>query len=208
MRATRSKLPFLAALALAAAVPAAGGAQGLQGSGGGAGLLTPLGEYLLVGGGVADFTASSVKSRYDVAGTWDARVGIGSRFYVGGELAYVGSAANADGPGPDLLANGVEGVVRLQLPTVSGRWLVAPFAFGGVGYRRLSLRDAPAGVSDSDDVGVVPFGGGVTVGHDRLLVDARFTYRTHFSENLALAAGERPADLDAWAVGASVGYEF
>jgi hypothetical protein len=209
MHAKGRKLVFVAALALAAAVPWAGNAQDLQGSTR-EGLVTPFGMYLLAGGGVTDFTESSVKNRFDVGGTWDLRLGIGSRYFVGAEVAYVGAvmSAGGDGAGSDLLANGVEGVLRLQYPYATGRWLVAPFAFGGVGYSRRTLRDAPTGFTDEDDVGVVPFGGGVTVGYDRLLLDARFTYRTQFDEDLALAAGEAPADLEQWAVGLSVGYEF
>jgi hypothetical protein len=208
MRAERWRLTSLAALALAAALPATGSARAPEGSDTDGDLLTKLGEYFLVGGGVAGFTERSLDDQFDVGGTWDARLGVGSRFYVGGEVAYVGSAMDADGPGSDLLANGVEGVLRLQYPYLAGRWLVEPFAFGGVGYSRLSLRDEPPGVEKSDGVGVVPFGGGVTLGYEGVLLDVRFTYRTHFSEDLALRAGERAANLESWAAGASVGYEF
>jgi hypothetical protein len=200
-------MSFVAGLALAVAAPAAASAQDRDGATGSA-LLTPLGAYLLVGGGVADFAEEEVKDRFDVGGTWDARVGVGNRFYVGGELAYVGAARHGDGFGSDLLSHGVEGVLRLQVPFESGRWLVQPFVFGGVGYSRVSLRDAPAGVTDEDDVGVVPFGGGLTLGFDRLLLDARFTYRTPFEEDLALRAGEGAVNQEQWAVGASVGYAF
>ncbi len=157
---------------------------------------------------MTEFTEDAVKDRFDVGGTWDLRLGFGSRFYVGGELAYVGSALGADGTGSDLLSNGAEAVVRVQYPYVTKGWLVEPFAFGGIGWSNLSLRDAAPGLKDSDDVGVVPFGAGVTVGHGHLLLDARFTYRTSFDEDLALAVGEGPASLERWAVGASVGYEF
>jgi hypothetical protein len=207
MHAARSRFGFVAALALAAAPWSASAEDGWS-SRGDAGLLTPVGEYVLFGGGVSDFTDDAVKDRYDIGGAWDLRLGLGSRFYVGGEVAYVGSAQRGEGSTPDLLSNGAEGVLRLQYPYVRGEWLVEPFAFGGIGWRRLSLQDAPAGLKDSDDVGVVPFGAGVTLGHGRFLVDARFTYRTSFDEDLAFAAGERPANLEQWAVGASLGYEF
>lgn len=206
MQAARSRFAFIAGLALAAA-PGLASAEG-WGAPGAAGLLTPYGEYVLFGGGVTDFSDDAAKDRYDVGGTWDLRLGLGSRFYVGGELAYVGSAQRGVGSNPDLLSNGAEGVLRLQYPYVTGKWLVEPFAFGGIGWRRLSLQDAAPGLEDSDDIGVVPFGAGITLGHGRFLVDARFTYRTSFDEDLALAAGERPANLEQWAVGASVGYEF
>jgi hypothetical protein len=136
------------------------------------------------------------------------RVGFGSRFFVGAEAAYVGSLRSAVGDGSDLMTNGAEGVLRLQYPYVTGRWLVEPFAFGGIGWSRLSVRDAPAGVEDSDDLGVVPFGGGLMLGYGRWLVDARFTYRSTFAEDVRVGAGGATASLDQWAVGASLGYEF
>ncbi len=206
MRPAWSRFAVIAALALAAA-PGLARAGGWRASGS-SNLLTPLGEYVLAGGGVTDFTDDAVKSRFGVGGSWDLRLGIGSRFYVGGELAYVGSVRSADGPGPDLMSNGGEAVLRVQYPYASGSWLVEPFAFGGIGWDRVSLQDAAPGLEDSDDVGTVPFGAGVTLGNGRLLLDARFTYRTTFDEDLALAAGEGPASLERWGVTASIGYEF
>lgn len=195
------------AVVVLAAVPGAASAEG-WGEPGSARLASPLGEYLLLGGGVTDFSKKSVKDQFDVGGTWGARLGLGSRSWVGAEVAYVGLAANASGSGSDLLANGAEGVLRLQVPYAPGSWLVEPFAFGGIGWSHVSLRDAPAGLKGSDDIGVVPFGGGLTVGKGGWLLDARFTYRTNFSEDLALRVGEAPATLDRWAVSAAVGYEF
>ncbi len=208
MHAASSKFVLAVGLLLAAA-PAIGSAQGWRGAGS-SDLLTPYGEYILLGGGVTDFTEDAVKDRFDVGGAWDLRLGFGSRFYVGGELAYVGSAARGSGAGAgsDLLTNGAEAVLRLQYPYDAGGWLVEPFAFGGIGWSHLSIRDAPPGLKDSDDVGVVPFGAGITVGRGHLLLDARFTYRTSFDEDIAFAPNQAAASLERWTVGASVGYEF
>ncbi len=197
----------LVAWALLAAAPGAARAEG-WGDGGARELASPLGPYLLLGGGVTDFTDRAVRDRYDVGGTWDVRVGVGRGSFLGVEAAYVGSALAAKGSGFDLLGNGAEGVVRLQVPYATGSWLLEPFVFGGIGWQRMSLRDAPAGVKDRDDIGVVPFGGGVTAGYGRWLLDARFTYRTGFSEDLPLAPGATAANLDGWAVNAAVGYSF
>lgn len=205
MRAARTTL--LTAGLLLAAAPRVGSAQGWRDAGS-RDLLTPLGEYFLVGGGVTDFSKDATKDRFDTGGAWDVRLGIGSRYFVGAEAAYVGAALNAKGAGPDLRMNGAEGVVRVQYPYASGRWLVEPFAFGGLGWSHLTLNNAAPGVKDSDEIGVVPFGAGVTVAYDRLLIDARFTYRTTFNEDLALGAGQGTPSLERWAVGASVGYEF
>lgn len=202
MSAARWKFAFVVALTLFAVPGFAGAQDGLARDG----LLTR--QYALVGGGVTDFADGAVKDRFGVGGSWDLRLGVGSRFYVGGEVAYVGAARTGEGAGADLLSNGAEAVLRVQYPYATGKWLVEPFAFGGVGWNRISLRDEAPGLEDSDDVGVVPFGGGVTLGYGRLLVDARFTYRESFDEDLPLALGEEPADLSQWGVSASVGYEF
>jgi len=203
MHAASSKFALIASLSLAAAPPALA-ADGDAASH----LVTPYGEYALVGGGVTDFADGAVKDRFGVGGSWDLRLGLGTRYYVGGELAYVGSARAGEGAGPDLVSNGGEAVVRVQYPYASGAWLVEPFAFGGVGWSRVELQDAGPGLLDADDVGFAPFGGGVTLGYGRLLLDARFTYRASFSEDLPLATGEGPADLSQWGVTAAVGYEF
>jgi hypothetical protein len=204
MRAVKM-LTTCAAATLLAVTPTLGHAADGEGSGD---RLTGLGEYFLVGGGVSDFTDRALRDRLDTGGSWDARVGIGSRFYLGAEAAYVGSYRSFKGFDSSLAMNGAEGIVRLQVPFASGPWLVEPFAFGGIGWNHLSLRKAPAGVKDSADIGVVPFGGGVTLGYGRWLVDARFTYRSTFNDDVGLAPGTTTSDLSHWTVGASVGVEF
>ena len=203
MHAATRKFALVAGLALAAA-PRALAADGDVPSS----RLTPYGEYALIGGGVTDFADADVKDRFGVGGSWDLRLGVGSRFYVGGELAYVGSARAGEGAAPDLVSNGGEAVVRVQYPYAAGGWPVEPFAFGGIGWSRVELQDADPGLQAADDVGFVPFGGGVTLGYGRLLLDARFTYRASFGEDLALGAGAGPADLSQWGVAAAIGYEF
>jgi hypothetical protein len=200
------KLVYLAA-AMVAAAPGLAGAQGWQPVGS-ENLLTPFGEYVLIGGGVTQFTDSDVKDAVDVGGAWDVRVGVGSRYFLGVEAAYVGSFRGGKNGANDLMTNGAEGILRVQYPYVRQGWLVEPFAFGGVGWNRLSVRDAPPGIEDSDDIGVVPFGAGVTLGRGKLLFDARFTYRTSFAEDLAVAASGAKASFDNWAVNASIGAEF
>jgi hypothetical protein len=206
MKASISMFDVVVGLLLAT-VPAIGSAQDSGGTGA-TGLLTPYGEYALIGGGATGFTKSPLKDRLDVGGAWDVRLGFASRTFVGAEVAYVGSVSPGKLSGPDLLANGAEGVVRVQYPWASAKWLVEPFTFGGIGWSHLALRNAPGGVGNDDDIGVVPFGGGVTIGYGRLLVDARFTYRTSFSEDKAFGATGAKPDYQRWAVDAFVGYEF
>jgi hypothetical protein len=204
MKGARSKIVTLAA-ALLAAAPGLAGAQGDRA--GREGLFTPYGEYVLVGGGVTDFTESALKDSLDLGAAWDVRLGFGSRTYVGGEVGYVGSFRGGKQGASDVMTNGAEAVVRVQYPYTTQGWLIEPFAFGGIGWNRLSVLDAPAGVTDKDDVGVIPFGGGLTFGRGRLLLDARFTYRSAFAEDLPGPSGSA-LSLDQWAVNAAVGWEF
>jgi hypothetical protein len=204
MHAASWRLAFVAGMLLAV-VPRTGSAQDAESPR----LMTPLGEYILLGGGVTEFTDDAVKDAFDTGGTWDVRLGVGSRYYLGGEIAYVGSIRSGVGLVPDLMTNGAEGILRLQYPYATGNMLVEPFAFGGIGWSRVSFEDPIApGLDDSDDIGVVPFGGGVTLGFGRFLVDARFTYRTSFSEDLGVSATGSAATFDQWAVNGAIGYEF
>jgi hypothetical protein len=192
------------ALALA---PAAAGAQSLRET---RDLLSPYGEYVLAGGGVTNYFNRGVRDLVDAGGTWDLRFGVGSRYFVGAEIAYVGSARSANFLANNLVTNGAEGVLRLQYPYETGRWLVEPFAFGGAGWTHFDLNRAhgPAAIQDTNDLFVVPVGGGLTVAYDHILLDARFTYREAFDEKLIRASDGTAASLRSWAVTGSVGYEF
>ncbi len=206
MRRASSRFMFVAGVLLAAA-PVEGSAQ----PAGPSDLMTPYGEYILLGAGATDFTKKEQRDAYDVGWTWAARLGIGSRRNVGLEAAYVGSIRNGKSNGPDLLANGAEAVIRLQYPWAAGTLLAEPFVFGGIGFSHLSLRNAPALLpSTTDNIGGVPIGAGVTVGLGRFLLDGRFTYRATFNEDLGSVPGvssTRP-DLKQWAVDAAIGWEF
>jgi hypothetical protein len=194
---------------LAALAPVAAKAQSITESPESRELLSKYGEYFLIGGGVTNYLDHAVRSQVDTGGAWDVRLGIGSRYFVGGELAYVGSARNAGALGKNLFSNGVEGVLRLQYPFDQGRWRVTPFAFGGVGWNHFDINRASAvAARTSDDVLVTPVGAGITVGSDRVIFDTRFTYRQTYNENLVQNADGSDASLKNWAVTASIGYEF
>ncbi len=172
-------------------------------------LLTPAGEYLLLGAGLVDFTAPELRNRANVGGAVEVRLGVGSRSFLGIEAAYVGSFRGGAAREHDLVTHGAEGIVRLQYPHGAHGALVEPFAFAGLGFGRLEVRDAPAGEEDSDDFGVVPFGAGVMLGSGRLLFDARLTYRKAFREDLSVSGSRRArASFDQWGLSAAVGFEF
>ena len=169
---------------------------------------TPVGAYFLAGGGVTNFANQALRDSFNVGGAWDLRLGIGSRYFLGGELAYVGSARGGDGVGYNLLNNGGEAVVRVQYPYTAGGWLIEPFAFGGIGFTRLTFVDDPTDRT-GENIGTIPFGAGLTAGYRHLLFDARFTYRPAFSDgDVVLARTGVQENLHSWAVMASIGYEF
>ncbi len=196
MRAGSSTWLFVAG-ALLAVAPGPAGAQAQGRSGG----------YFLVGGGVTDFIKSDVKDRFHTGGTWDARFGVGNGSFLGAEASYVGSYRTSVGSGPKLLMNGAEAVIRLQYPMETASWIVEPFAFGGIGWSYVSLQSAPAGTANNDNIGVVPFGAGITFGAGGLLLDARFTYRTTFNDDLPIGLGGSK-DLRSWDVTGNVGWAF
>lgn len=128
---------------------------------------------------------------------------------MGAELAYVGSTRSAGAFGDRLVTHGAEAVLSLQHAYETGRWLVEPFAFGGVGLTHFSLAGASGwAVRDRTDQFVMPMGGGLTVAGGRVLLDARFTCRQTFGEDLLRAEDGGDASLKSWAITTSVGYEF
>jgi hypothetical protein len=205
MKKAQIKQLTVIASMLAALAPAAAVAQETTTT---RGFMQDYGGYFLVGGGVTNYFDQGVRDRLDTGGTWDLRLGIGNRHFIGGELAYVGSARDAGAFGNSLVTNGAEGVLRVQYPWEQGRWLIEPFAFGGVGWTHFDLNQARDAIQNANDLFVMPVGGGVTLAYDHILFDTRFTYRQTFDESLIRANDGTAASLSSWAVTASVGYEF
>lgn len=192
--------------ALVALAPAAANAQSSNDDGN---FMTRYGGYFLAGGGVTNYFSRAVRDQVDTGGTWDLRLGFGNRSYLGGEFAYVGSARKAGSLGSDLFTNGAEAIMRVQYPWSEGKWLVEPFAFGGVGWTHFQITDAtPAAMASSDDVFVMPVGAGVTLGYDHLLFDTRFTYRQAFDAKLIRDTDGSAAKMNSWAITAAIGYQF
>jgi hypothetical protein len=180
-------------------------------------LRTPMGTSLQLGGGVTNFTSQATRNFTNVGGYWDARAVIGTRSVVGMELAYVGNAMDIRSPGLDtgafLAGNGAEALVRVQGPfTTYNGVLVEPFAFGGIGWTHYNVVNDDFNVSavkESDDVGTVPFGAGLAVGYRGLMLDARFTYRQAFDDELFPVVSESGlSDLQSWAAGMMIGVEM
>jgi hypothetical protein len=173
-------------------------------------LLTDYGESLTVGGGVTNFIEDSIRNITDTGGFWEARLGLGTRFWIGVEGAYVGSARKIRTTGVDtnLVSHGAEGNLRINYPASGGNLLIEPFVFGGLGwthFRVNGLRASTATLRSTDDILTVPVGGGLTIGYNHLLLEGRFTYRQTFNDDL-VRGGD--GTLKSWAAGASIGVEF
>lgn len=172
------------------------------------------GAALTVGGGVVDFTDGDARDITDVGGLWEARLGIGHRYMVGAEVAYVGTAQDISVLGLDndalLLSSAIEGVARVNI----GNWTVQPFIFGGVGWANYDIINEDfntSSISGDDNMVTVPVGGGLAGHISGFLVDGRFTYRPTFDDdlfNLSSLGVNDTATLDTWQASLRVGYEF
>ncbi len=191
-------------------------------------LFTEYGTALYVGGGVSGFVENDVVDNTTPGGFWDVRGVAGTRTPVGIELGYTGSArdVNALGLGDEafLLSNGLEAAVRLQAPITQNEIggdmlgsdapvLIAPYAFGGLGWTRYDLLNEGSNTSsvlNQDDIMSLPLGVGIGLGLAGVTLDARFTYRHAFFSDLVGDATSSFDDvsLNQWNLGASLGFEF
>jgi hypothetical protein len=169
-----------------------------------------------VGGGVTQFWNKGTRALTEAGGSWDARLAIGSRSYIGGEVAYVGSAQNITALGLDsnaiMLGNGAEGDLRVNFTKAK----IQPYIFGGVGYMNYQIRNTVATNADlttNDNILEVPFGAGLSVRPGRaFFLDVRGTGRvTYFDSMFTRAAnvvGGNNVGLNSWNAGAHLGWEF
>jgi len=175
-----------------------------------------IGLEALLGGGVTSYWDKGTRAITNAGGSWDARLGIGSRSYIGGEVAYIGSAQNITALGLDsnaiLLSNGAEGVLRVNFTKTKFQ----PYIFGGVGYLNYQVtntRATNADINDNDNILEVPFGVGLSARPYRaLLLDVRGTGRATYFDDLfsrfATASGVNGTGLNSWTFGAHLGWEF
>jgi len=178
--------------------------------------VVPTGFAFQVGGGVTAFSRQQTRDTFGTGGYWDARAILGSRSFLGAELAYIGSARDATATGLSggrLLGNGAEAAGRVNLPIEQQRLLVEPFLFGGVGWTYYQIVNADSNSSNIKghaNALSIPFGAGVSAAYNHFTVDARFTYRSVFDDKLVpLTGGDRDhEDLQNWSAGLTVGYEL
>jgi hypothetical protein len=175
----------------------------------------PKGWAAQAGGGVTGYSKQDARDLFGTGGYWDVRGIFGTNSYLGAEVAYVGSARSASAPGllgsASLVGNGAEANVRANLPLNLGNVGLEPYAFGGIGWTHYNVVNDDGNSSlirQRANAGVVPFGAGVSLAYDQLLLDARFTYRAMFSNKLVdLGTGDH-LDMQNWSAGMTAGYRF
>jgi hypothetical protein len=175
---------------------------------------------LTVGGGVADYSFSTMRNATEPGAQWDARIVIGTRSFFGFEAGYAGTYNKMESPvegggavAPYIVNNSVDGALRLNfLP-----FRIQPYGFVGAGYNRASvnnLNDNPAMAAQfnsSDNQFLLPAGGGFAFYPWRhTTFDVRYTYRAIFSNDLLVqnSAGTNNGRVDQWVVNGRLGYVF
>jgi hypothetical protein len=173
------------------------------------------GVAVSLGGGVTGYTDGATRGYLGTGGYWELRGLLGARSFLGSEIAYVGSSRGLDGPGVDrgamLVANGLEGGMRLNLPLQLGQAVrFTPFLFGGPGFTHLRITGTDAvgpGMSTSDTALVLTSGAGFSFTCRRLILGARFTYRQLRGADL-IEIDDDPARMQSWSTGLTLGYEL
>jgi hypothetical protein len=171
-----------------------------------------VGASVLLGGGYEDFTNDGMQNMTGGGGSWTARLVAGTRQFVGLEAAYVGAARSISTLGlssnSNLVANGLEGALRVNVPVARGASLIEPFGFIGLGWQHYNVTNAGVNTSDlndADDIMTMPYGGGLAFGYGMFMADARFTYRqTYLNDLLRTSNGK----LNTWGITGQVGVEF
>jgi hypothetical protein len=177
------------------------------------------GWAIMAGGGYEAFTAADMRSRTNGGGAWDVRIVGGTRSYGGFEAAYVGSSNGVETLGAtaansSLVANGLEGAFRLNVPITKGASLLEPYASLGLGWSHYTLTGYNSSVamasdfsSPSDNVMTLPLGGGFAYGYKAFLVDVRLSYVATYLNNY-LGSGNGGGTLNHWGVGGQIGWTY
>jgi hypothetical protein len=179
-------------------------------------VFSPWDTSLTSGGGVADFTFSQMRSLSSIGAAWDARVTFGTRSLLGVEVAYVGAynqlgGRDVSGPAPYLMQAGLDSDLRVNLLP----FRVQPYVFGGVGWNHMDVfnrsADPVVGAQfrGADNQLSVPAGAGLAGYFGRhATLDARFTYRAIFGNQIDLDLSDEGARADQYQVAARFGYVF
>jgi hypothetical protein len=170
-------------------------------------LVTAVGMSADIGGGVVRFIDRGISDITKAGGSWMARLTVGTRTHLGGELAYVGTASEINTIGLSdkavLLSNGIEAVLRVN--ALTGMW--QPYAIAGYTYRHYTIQNSSfnvSAVSSSDNISEIPVGVGLAWRNRGFIVDGRFTLHGAITPNRVIA----DTNLSSFGFDAKVGFEF
>ncbi len=172
-----------------------------------------VGLGLSVGGGVEDFSGSTMRDTTGTGGSWTARLTFGTHSYIAGEAAYIGSAQSIQRLGlasnSELIGNGAQADLRINGTT---NYPVQPFVYGGAAWRHYSLNTSGTNFSDvidHADAFEVPLGVGVAGYVEGVMLEARGEYRFGWADHdiVTQANGGTPL-MDRWGVTGNIGYSF
>jgi outer membrane protein OmpA-like peptidoglycan-associated protein len=174
--------------------------------------LLPLALSLSVGGGVTTFADEQMRDVAGLAGSWEARLTLGTRQWISVEAAYMGSAQEVDSLGLDttavLVSNGFGAALRLNLFTDRYQ----PYLLAGAAYRQYDVMNSDfntSSVADEDEVLETPLGVGFNYRYARLILDARAVYRRVFDNDLIQPfEGQDAPALHTWSANLMAGFEF
>jgi len=170
-----------------------------------------VGWGLSVGGGVDAFAGGAADDVTSVGGGWNARLTMGTREYIAGELSYFGSAQSFTDTGAfnssaDLIGNGLQLGVRVNMMK---NYVVQPFAYSGAAWRHYDITDNDiplSDVNDSADVFELPLGIGLAGYYQGFMADMRAEYRWGWGDELVVFSED--SGMDRWNITANVGAEF
>jgi len=181
-------------------------------------LATGVGVGVVVGGGIAGFTDRSMRDSVtsDIGGLWDVRATFGTHIPIGLDVAYIGTAENAQSvtgfSNGTLIGTTAEAALRFN---ILPHYMLDPYVFAGAGWQRYDVNSrklsfADTGMQSSDNVAEFPLGGGISYRDmSGFTVDLRGTFRPTTSSTLLLDPRTgNYADLHTWEASAGIGYEF
>ncbi len=172
-------------------------------------LMKRVGLALDVGGGVHDFVDRGHRGLVSAGAGWAARLTVGTRRHLAGEVAYVGSAnavKNALGAADHaiLISNGVEGLVRVNV--LVNDW--QPYAVAGYTYRRYNMQNSAANTSaiaDGTNSSEIPVGLGLAYRKNHFIGDLRGMVHPSVASELLPSSNGKPIAVS---LAGKVGFEF
>ena len=177
--------------------------------------ILPQGYSVQAGGGVTGFIKQDARDYLGTGGQWEVRGIMGTRSFLGAELAYVGSvrevAASGLADSALLTSNGIEMTGRYNLPLYVGELRVEPFLFSGMGYSRLAVVNSSwnhSNVKSGTNALVLPAGGGLGLAYGGFALDLRLTYRKVIDDDTIKSPGQERTDLQSWSGALTLGYEL